>query len=337
MRPENSTSVPSLRSLRLAPLALGLAGGLLLLAAPAAADFRLEKRLALSPGGELLVETAGGSVTVTPGSGDGALVVITSESDKSKIDERYTLELSSEGNRARVINKRRPGFSHWFDWGRTPSLHFEITVPRSTHADVKSSGGGIRVSGLSGNARLRSSGGAVRAFDLIGNVDASSSGGGVEVRRIQGNVDVGSSGGGVDVEKVTGNVVAESSGGGVDVIDVAGDVDASSSGGGVDIEGVGGRVTAESSGGPVSAVLRADNSAGGNLSSSGGGVSVNVDPSARLSIDASSSGGSVSCDLPVRREGKASRTSLRGDLNGGGAPLRVRSSGGGIRIRSSNG
>jgi hypothetical protein len=86
----------------------------------------------------------------------------------------------------------------------------------------------------------------------------------------------------------------------------------------------------------VSAVLRADNSAGGTLSSSGGGVSVDIDPGARFSIDASSSGGSVSCDLPVRRQGKESRTSLRGDLNGGGAPLHVRSSGGGIRIRSSN-
>jgi len=34
--------------------------GLLLAAAPAAADFRRERKLALAPGGELLVDAAGG-------------------------------------------------------------------------------------------------------------------------------------------------------------------------------------------------------------------------------------------------------------------------------------
>ncbi|HXT51204.1 MAG TPA: hypothetical protein VN811_09200, partial [Thermoanaerobaculia bacterium] len=117
---------------------------------------------------------------------------------------------------------------------------------------------------------------------------------------------------------------------------VSGDVDASSSGGGVHLDDIGGRVTAGSSGGPVTVVLAAGNTAGGNFSSSGGGVRVDVDPGARFSIDASSSGGSVVCDLPVTVQGKQSRSSLRGELNGGGAPLHVRSSGGGIHIGAGN-
>ena len=92
---------------------------------------------------------------------------------------------------------------------------------------------------------------------------------------------------------------------------------------------------AESSGGPVSAVLAAGNSAGGSLSSSGGGVRVTIARDTRLSIDASSSGGSVSCELPVQSQGKQSRTALRGDLNGGGPTLKLRSSGGGIQIDGS--
>jgi hypothetical protein len=40
----------------------------------------------------------------------------------------------------------------------------------------------------------------------------------------------------------------------------------------------------------------------------------------------------VSCDLPVTVVGERDRSALRGELNGGGAVLRARTSGGGIRI-----
>jgi len=64
---------------------------------------------------------------------------------------------------------------------------------------------------------------------------------------------------------------------------------------------------------------------------SGGGITVSVDPSARLSIDAE--GESVDTDLPLEIRG-SSRGSLHGRLNGGGAPLRLETSGGSVRIRA---
>jgi hypothetical protein len=57
-----------------------------------------------------------------------------------------------------------------------------------------------------------------------------------------------------------------------------------------------------------------------------------IDPGARVSIDASASGGSVNSDVPVTIQGKIERDSLRGEMNGGGPLLRLRSSGGGVRI-----
>lgn len=302
---------------RLAIVGLACLGSALA-AAPAAADFRREQKLALAPGGQLLVDAAGGSVTVTGGATEGATVVITSTRDD--VEDRYSFELTSEPGRARVISRRKSnGGSQGLNWNSSGNLHFDVRVPRQTRVDLKSSGGGIRLSGVAGDAKVRSSGGGLHIADVNGDIDASSSGGGVEVKQVRGDV------------------TAESSGGGIDIANVSGNVDASSSGGGVHVDGVGGRVTAESSGGPVSAVLAAGNTAGGSLSSSGGGVRVAIAPDARLSIDASSSGGSVSCELPVQRQGKESRTSLRGDLNGGGPVLRLHSSGGGIRIEASGG
>lgn len=302
------------RHLLAVPFALACLIGFLA-AAPVSADFRRQQKLALAPGGELVVDAAGGSVTVTGGATDGATVVITSTRDD--IEDRYSFELASEPGRVRVISRRRGGWSQGFGWNNSGKLHFDVRVPRETRVDLESSGGGIRVSGLKGNARVRSSGGGLRIADIAGDVDAGSSGGGVEVRQVRGDVTVESSGGGVDVAQVTGNVTAESSGGGVHV------------------DGVGGRVTAESSGGSVSAVLTEGNAAGGSLSSSGGGVSVTLARDTRLSIDAYSSGGSVRCELPVQSLGKQTRTTLRGDLNGGGSTLKLRSSGGGIHIEAS--
>ena len=57
-----------------------------------------------------------------------------------------------------------------------------------------------------------------------------------------------------------------------------------------------------------------------------------VDKKFRVLTQISSHGGGVDCDLPITIQGRVSRTSLRGNLNGGGPILKLRSSGGGIRI-----
>jgi DUF4097 and DUF4098 domain-containing protein YvlB len=100
----------------------------------------------------------------------------------------------------------------------------------------------------------------------------------------------------------------------------------------VDVRGAGGRVEASSSGGGVTVRFAPGNSSGGVVSSSGGSVHTEIDPGAKISIDATASGGSVRSDVPVTIQGKVEQDSLRGDMNGGGPLLRLRSSGGGVRI-----
>ena len=43
-------------------------------------------------------------------------------------------------------------------------------------------------------------------------------------------------------------------------------------------------------------------------------------------------GGGVNSDVPVTIQGQIETDSLRGEMNGGGALLRLRSSGGGVRL-----
>jgi DUF4097 and DUF4098 domain-containing protein YvlB len=311
-------------------LAVGLGAGLMA-AAPVQGATRIEKHLALAPGGRLIVRTEVGGVVVRGDAASGATVLVTSDRDDLEKDYELSFE-ATPGQAQVVVKRRRPGWS-WFVWdfsrGKT---EIAVSVPRATSASVHASGGRIEVSGLEGEADLASSGGSVHARDLAGKLDARSSGGRIEASELRGDVRLRSSGGSVHVSSVQGTVVAESSGGGVHLERISGNLHASSSGGGVTVRDAGGRVEASSSGGRVVVSFASGNAHGGDIGSSGGGVEVHLDPSVGLNVDASSSGGPVTCDLPVTVQGKISRHSLHGVLRGGGERLHLQSSGGGIRI-----
>ena len=317
---------------RLAAAGLGAAAMMAGMAGPAQGAVRIEKHLALAPGGRLSVSTEIGSVVVRGDAASGAAVVVTS--DRDDLERDYEMSFVATPGQAQVIVKRRHRGWSWFDGWQHWRGHVEIAVdvPRATAVSVRASGGRVEASGLQGDAELSSSGGAVVAHELAGKLVAHSSGGSVEVRDLRGDLRLSSSGGSVRATSVQGAVDAQSSGGSVHLEQVAGSVRADSSGGRVEIRGAGGRVAAASSGGPVAGSFAAGNGHGGDVESSGGGVEVRIDPAVGLDLDAATSGGSVSCDLPVTVQGQLSRHSLRGVLHGGGERLHLRSSGGGIRI-----
>ena len=312
-------------------VAMMLAAALLVAPSMVSADTRIEKRLDLRAGGTFRLDTDSGSVRVVGGSGDGAEIVLTSRRDD--IEERYDLSFESSGGDATVRVKRRGSrLSSWLRSG--DSMHFEVRVPRQVEVSVDTAGGRIDLESIDGEADLRTSGGGIGVEEVRGDVLADTSGGAIKVSDVEGNVRADTSGGSISITSVSGEVVADTSGGGISMRGVGGDIVADTSGGSIDIDGAAGSVQAETSGGPVSVVFAAGNDLGGSLSSSGGRVTAVLDPSVSLVIDASTSGGSVKSDLPLTVRGTFSKSALRGDLNGGGAVLKLRSSGGGIRIES---
>jgi hypothetical protein len=312
-------------------LTMGLGAGLMA-AAPVQGATRIEKHLALAPGGRLIVKTEVGSVVVRGDAASGATVVVSSDLDDLEKDYQLSFEATA-GQAQVVIKRRRSGWSWFGGWGTWRGrTEIAVSVPRATSASVHASGGRLEVSGLEGASNLSSSGGSVHVRDLAGKLEAESSGGRIEASELRGDVRLRSSGGGVHAWSVQGTVLAESSGGRVHLERISGDLRASSSGGGVTVRDAGGRVEASSSGGPVVVSFAPGNAHGGDIDSSGGGVVVHLDPGVSLNVDAASSGGSVTCDLPVTVQGKITRHALRGALRRGGERLHLQSSGGGIRI-----
>ena len=209
---------------------------LLLLAAPALANDRVERDLALDPGGRLVVETDGASITVTGGSHSGAHVVITARDEKYLDRYKLTFEESPEG--LRVVVRRRGGMSSWFGWSGH-GLEIEVEVPSETDIDLDTSGGGIRIRDIEGNVNVHTSGGGIRIADVRGDVRAETSGGGVRVENVTGSIDANSSGGPIEASFAPGAEARgrlSTSGGGVKVWLDRGanvEIDASTSGGSV--------------------------------------------------------------------------------------------------------
>jgi hypothetical protein len=306
---------------------------IVLLALPVAAiaGTRIEKQLELSSGGTFRLDTDAGSVSVVGESSGGAVVVVTSK--HSDLEDHFKFSFEGSGSEARVRAERRG--SRVFNWFRSgPSMHFEVRVPKDVRVFIDTSGGRIELETIDGDVDLDTSGGSITVEDVRGKVVADTSGGAIHISEVWGDVNADTSGGSISISAVDGNVVADTSGGGISMDDISGDIVADTSGGGIRIEEAGGSVRADTSGGPVTVGFSPGNNRGGSLSSSGGGVTARIDPSVGLDIDASTSGGRVYSDIPVTVRGSISKTALRGELNGGGAVLRLRSSGGGIKIES---
>jgi DUF4097 and DUF4098 domain-containing protein YvlB len=299
---------------------LGLAWAL-----PAAGDSRVEKTLKLEPGGRLVVDTEMGAISVTGTSGSDARVVVTSGG--RDLEEVLSLRFEEGPRTARITGRRK---HHLFIWNND-RVRFEIQVPRESSLELDTSGGRIVVADIKGDAKLHTSGGAIEVRDLVGNLDGQTSGGGVRLKTIKGRSRVETSGGSIDGLDLDGPVEADTSGGGITMKHVTGDLKAHSSGGSITIQEAGGQVRADTSGGGVRASFARGNSRGGTLESSGGSIEVELDPQADLEIDAAAS--HVNTDLPLRVQGEISRRHVRGTLGKGGATLRVRTSGGGIRIQ----
>ena len=314
---------------RLAFRAPLLAAGLVLTALPGLAETRIEKDLKLAPGGDFRLDTDMGSVAVASSPDAGAHIVITSK--RKALEDLLTFRFEEGATSASVVARRKHPMSSWFS-DRGGSVHYEIRVPAETRLSIDTSGGSIKVAGMRLPAKLDTSGGSITANDLVGDLDADTSGGSIDLKDIKGRVRAETSGGGIEAVSIDGPVHAGSSGGSIQLQKVTGDIDAETSGGGIRIVDAGGRIHADTSGGSIEASFTKGNSNGGSLETSGGGIEVAVDSAANLAIDAS--GNSVKTELPIQVRGEISRGNLQGTLGKGGNTLRLRTSGGSVRIQA---
>src|ERR1700737_4950531 len=209
-------------------------------------------------------------------------------------------------------------------------------------------GGHINARNISGDASLHSGGGHIRAGQIGGRADLQTDGGNITVGQAGNLVSVRTGGGQIDFGEVRGSVRAQTGGGGIRIMYVSGPMEVESSAGSICLTRVAGTVRAATAGGTITAWINPDApSSGGTvhlpglsqLTSGNGDIVVFLPRNLAADIDAVvESGGErrIEADpalaLQIQNRGSGPVRAM-GALNGGGPPLKLRTTAGKIRLQ----
>jgi DUF4097 and DUF4098 domain-containing protein YvlB len=130
------------------------------------------------------------------------------------------------------------------------------------------------------------------------------------------NVDVSNTNGGIHLNGVAGTHELDTTNGKIEVARCAGSLDASTTNGSIRAE-----LTKVNKGQPL------------RFETTNGRIEVELPSDLAVDLDASTTNGSIDSELPVSTT-RTDRNSLRGSINGGGTSLRMRTTNGGIAIRT---
>ncbi len=211
-------------------------------------------------------------------------------------------------------------------------------------------GGHINVGNIAGDASLRTGGGHIRAGQIGGRAELDTAGGNITVAHAGSYVSVRTGGGQIDFGEVRGSVHAQTGGGGIRVMYVSGPMELESSSGSICLTRVAGALQAATSGGTITAWINPDPPAGGGnvrlagasqLASGNGDIIVFLPRNLAANIDAVVANGDerhIEADPALHM---TMQTSANGSgpahavavLHGGGAPLKLKTTAGRIRLQ----
>jgi TonB family protein len=211
-------------------------------------------------------------------------------------------------------------------------------------------GGHINAGNIAGDALLHSGGGHIRAERIDGRADLQTDGGNITVGQAGNLVSVRTGGGQIDFGEVRGSVRAQTGGGGIRIMYVSGPMEVESSAGSICLTRVAGTVHAATAGGSIRAWINPEApSSGGNvhlagvsqLTSGNGDIIVFLPRNLAVDIDATvESGGErrieadpgLSLAFQPSNHGPGSVHAVAA-LNGGGPPLKLRTTSGIIHLQ----
>ena len=211
-------------------------------------------------------------------------------------------------------------------------------------------GGYIDVGNVTGDVSLRTGGGHIRAGQIGGRADLETGGGNITVAHAGKFVSVKTGGGQIDFGEVRGSVHAQTGGGGIRIMYVSGPMQVESSGGSICLTRVADAVQAATSGGTITAWINPEATSGNGivrlggasqLTSGNGDIIVFLPRNLAATIDAQVTAGGerhIEADpaLPLKIQGPSNGVGpvhALAILHGGGAPLRLRTTAGKIRLQ----
>lgn len=216
--------------------------------------------------------------------------------------------------------------------------------------EVKTSGGNITLKGAKKDVMVKTSGGNLTLAQVEGNLQAATSGGSIEVTDCGGSVSVKTSGGHIVLRNLSGAVIAKTSGGDIHGENLKDTAEVATSGGDIELLGAQSSVNAATSGGNIQVELKPvafSATLQVNLRTSAGDIKLNIPEKMPATIHAEIALGhrprfenyDIYSDFPLSKNKVETNaeTSLvaQGEINGGGASIKLQTSAGNIRIGKS--
>ncbi len=299
------------------------------LAASAAGADGIERAFSADAGGTLVVEAESATVEVRGGSDNVQVRITRGSDDAADIGEDFDVTFDQDGDTVYVQVERK---SELF-WARGKPLSVTVATPTDFNAKLRTTGGDVHVTNLSGALDATTSGGDVGIEDVQGPLAVRTSGGDIRHVGAAATIDAKTSGGSITIGDIRGAIEARTSGGTIVIDHAGGPVRAKTSGGSIAVKSASDAVDAHTSGGSIEATFQGQPRGDSRLKTSGGSITAYFGPDAALDVNASASGGRVRVDgLRVQVEGDITQNSLQGTVNGGGAGLSARTSGGSITL-----
>ena len=241
---------------------------------------------------EVHLKTDDGSVRVETGTGSEVAATVTTEGWKIGNGE-VTVTDSETGDHVSIEVRVPRGH-----WGGHHNVRLVVRMPREADLDVQTGDGGVDVQPVSGKVSLSTGDGHVSAQGLRGDLRLHSGDGSIKAEGLEGRLQADTGDGGMDVR------------GRFDALDLrTGD-------GHIDASAERGSKVAQ----PWS------------LSSGDGGIVLRVPDDLSADVEAHSGDGHIDLGAAVTVSGTVSSNNVHGKLGAGGAPLKLHTGDGSIRL-----
>ena len=275
---------------------VGLAAGVMALVGAAGVSAEeVAKTFTVTGHANVKVSTDDGSVRVS--TGDIKQVEIRVIYTGYKLDKDLHVSTMQSGDSVEVEAKTSGG--GFWNWGvRHSSLRVEVHMPKDADLTVGTGDGSVEAESINGNLDVKTGDGHIAVQGAKGTIRLHTGDGSIEARELDGSADVTTGDGHVNLD------------GRFDTLNIkTGD----------------GSVTARVHGGSKVA-------SGWSIHTGDGSIDLDLPGEMQANLDVSTNDGHISMGIPVLVEGTLSTTKITGKMNGGGAPIVVRTGDGSIHL-----
>lgn len=194
-------------------------------------DFQEERNLELAAQGisGIEIESHAGSLEVTGRSSSDKISVMaiidvpghSDEQAKKLIANDLTLTLEQTGDKAILKGFFEEG--NW-DWGDSPHVRLEVSIPDRFTLKVDDSSGSITVSDVFGDIDIDDGSGSITMDDVGGTIVIVDSSGSISVRNAGGSISIEDGSGSIKIRDVAGSVTIDDGSGSISVKNVEQDL-----------------------------------------------------------------------------------------------------------------